>query len=397
MKKYFIYQCRENDCGFTALKMLLAKLSNNKAYLYLRNEKDDKYSFLELKTIAKNYGVIIEGFNYIDKNTIFDEHVPFIANINLLNHSKHSVLVNKIGKHVVEIYDPDIGIYKLTKRKFLKIFDGNVLLVEDKNIIIMNYKHTARSFYKVGHLLTLTIIKVFTAILPFCAMFFITNEFNFILPVILMTIYVIFEIMSQKYIAHFIKKTSSKFSSAIYSENIDIRKKKMMDLTTVNTGIVAIISSICYCSITILIISYLLIINEFLTIGIILIICLISCFNCFFINPILDKTKNSIKVVENALFSPEIDKMKFINLYGDLNKKITRFVSKLHIIQGLITITIFLLSLLLGGISSNFTLNYVVFFFLLFIFLYQNLNKFFMIKNDIKTHQRAKSRLNDVL
>ena len=52
--KYFIYQGNDHDCGFAALKMLLANLAKDKSYLYIpKPAKREYYTLEDLNDIAK--------------------------------------------------------------------------------------------------------------------------------------------------------------------------------------------------------------------------------------------------------------------------------------------------------------------------------------------------------
>ena len=66
---YVCYQGNDHDCGFAALKMLLANKVHNKSYLYIKKPSKKKdYTFQDLIRIAKSYGFVLSSFYTFTKH-----------------------------------------------------------------------------------------------------------------------------------------------------------------------------------------------------------------------------------------------------------------------------------------------------------------------------------------
>mgnify|MGYP002516034857 CR=1 FL=1 len=138
--KYYIKQIGEKDCGVTCIKMLLAIVYKNTDYLYYPHVNVETSSSLrDLINLAKKEGVIIKASRIIDKKALFKKTVscPFLIVINKKD-NLHMVLIKKITKSRVKVYDPSSGIYWISKNNLFKIWNGEIL--EVSNILTSNFK-----------------------------------------------------------------------------------------------------------------------------------------------------------------------------------------------------------------------------------------------------------------
>lgn len=124
--RHYILQAKEQDCGFTLVKILLASYQKSDEYLYLPCPKEEAFQMLELKTIAKENGLALEGrkltdmaeWKQIPKDSIC--HMQF-------QKTSHYVLLEKTRKNHVVIFDPAVGKMSLPKEEFLTHFTGYFL------------------------------------------------------------------------------------------------------------------------------------------------------------------------------------------------------------------------------------------------------------------------------
>lgn len=114
--KDFVFQNRLSDCGFCALKIALADMSQNPHYLYLKAPKKwGNYSFLDLVKVAKKQGYLLKGYQ------VPLHQIPPKKSIALLlkRGSFHYVYIKEIDPQYLYIYDPIKGKRKVKKEVFL--------------------------------------------------------------------------------------------------------------------------------------------------------------------------------------------------------------------------------------------------------------------------------------
>ncbi|TYS09042.1 peptide cleavage/export ABC transporter [Bacillus subtilis] len=132
-KKYqYVKQIDEKDCGAACLATILkhygSKLSINKIRDIAGTDKQGT-SALGLVRAAEQLGFSAKGVK-ADK-TALEEPItlPAIAHIILDGQLLHYVVIHKITKDQVIIADPGRGIIKYTKKEFLEIWTGILILL----------------------------------------------------------------------------------------------------------------------------------------------------------------------------------------------------------------------------------------------------------------------------
>ena len=129
--KYFIYQGNDHDCGFAALKMLLANLAKDKSFLYIpKPTKREYFSLDDIVQISKTYGISLEG-SECTKEYFDSLEVPCLTLID----DNHVVMVKKRKKMSLIIYDPGRGIVKMKKDEFLRRWRCILLEVQNPSEI----------------------------------------------------------------------------------------------------------------------------------------------------------------------------------------------------------------------------------------------------------------------
>lgn len=197
---YFCYQGNDSDCGFASLKMMMAYYSHNKSYLYIKKgSKKKDYSFLDLKNIAKQYEFNIDAYIVTDKN-LNELETPFLAKIN----NCHLVMVYKVNKNSVVVYDPKLGKTKYTVEKFKSIWSGECLERCDNSIPKkMNIKKPILLPKKVHYIEVIFICIIGGVLLT--GFYFIKEDSNFILVIGLLALFVIFELVENWYLIKNVK------------------------------------------------------------------------------------------------------------------------------------------------------------------------------------------------
>ena len=207
---FYIHQIGEEDCGITSLKMLLANHFQKEDYLYLHeDENHGPYSFMDLIEIAKEYGVTLSGVEIDEFNLDKYPKEPFLAVIMVSEESKHLVYVDKIKKESFIIFDPIEGRKVLKKDKFLDVFDGKALIVED----IKESKYVKKEDIDIPilHKVLSTVTQIVSYIALVIGMMFISNDSYIFLPIICFTIYIILQILLEKHLTFCMKIIDEKF------------------------------------------------------------------------------------------------------------------------------------------------------------------------------------------
>ena len=135
--KYSCLQESSSDCGFCALKVLLANLNNDSNYLSLENKKQGAYSMLDIKKLALEYKLELEGYKVEDSSLLSTLTFPFICQIKR-GKENHFVIVEKIKKGIFYVFDPSIGSLEINESIFLELFNQNVLTIKNHEKFKLN-------------------------------------------------------------------------------------------------------------------------------------------------------------------------------------------------------------------------------------------------------------------
>lgn len=193
---YFCYQGNNSDCGFASLKMMMASFAHNRSYLYIKKppNKNKNFTFLDLRHIASKYEFDIAAYFISDKD-LSNLELPFLAKLN----TNHLVLVNKIKKDTVVIYDPGYGIKKMKISEFKDKWTGECLerlensvpkKIQIKKPLLMSKKN--QYFQSI-------FLCVIAAIL-LVGFYFIKEDSNFLLVIGLLALFVICELVENWYL-----------------------------------------------------------------------------------------------------------------------------------------------------------------------------------------------------
>ena len=196
---YFISQAGQHDCAFTCLKILLANYHHDKNYLYLYSE-DRAYSFLDLKAIAKEHHMEINGVRVGSvKELIQGKEFPLIVTLKRKENYRHSVVVLNITPKYAYIYDPEVGKRKIRLDDFLEKWDSKALIVtKEKDYTKYKCETVAYDFIDKKDKITLPIWQLLSGASLLLGMYFINNKSYFFIPVILLSLFVICEILFRK-------------------------------------------------------------------------------------------------------------------------------------------------------------------------------------------------------
>jgi len=223
---YFISQVGQHDCAFACLKMLLANYHHDKNYLFLKGE-DKPYSFMDLKKIAANYhmdvsGIRISGSNEFERN----KEYPFIVTLEKRKGVKHSVLVLAMSRKYVKIYDPETGKRKLLREIFYSQWDHKALVVnKEPGYQKVKCDIQINDFIDKKDKITIPLWQIVSSISLAVGMYFINANSYFFVPIIFLSLFIIFEIMFRKNLI----SAMQRMDDNIFNYRINAEKEQFYD------------------------------------------------------------------------------------------------------------------------------------------------------------------------
>ena len=383
--KYYIKQIGEKDCGVTCVKMLLAIVYKNTDYLYYPHVNVETSSSLrDLINLAKKEGVIIKASRIIDKKALFKKTVscPFLIVINKKD-NLHMVLIKKITKSRVKVYDPSSGIYWISKNNLFKIWNGEIL--EVSNILTSNFKLKKIRVYP-KYFFWITILFQFLSLLSLItATFFIDKKFSFMISFLLFLSYIIFELLYQKIIILSLKY----FDNQIFLEECFFKRqdfnKYYLPMSKFKFSLVS--TPVKFIS------SFFMLVFGCIILGInnywsLLILAITFAFQYIFKkidNKFYKTKKNNLENIENKLLSnSNINGDEFKNEVKALNSQSYECISYNNFKRYFLIFLTICLSLIYIGFTGFISINYMFFHFFIFVFLQEQFEKIIEIDNDIE-------------
>ena len=202
---YVTYQANESDCGFVALKMLLATLNKNKSYLYLRKEKKLKgFSFSDLISIAGRYGVKLKAYKDEDRDLDFIFNKPALVLLDdSLAYNNHLVFLRKMRKGKVYFNDPSVGEVVMKEEEFKNCYSGKCLLVDsfDKR----PFKEKEPQLVTLKEFLPSIMFQVLSTISILMGLYFIKSDSFVFIPFIFIIVFTISELFENWYYIRLLK------------------------------------------------------------------------------------------------------------------------------------------------------------------------------------------------
>lgn len=142
-KKYpVIKQYDQVDCGPAALLSILQYYGGSTSLVHLReltNTGVNGSTMLDLVNTAKEIGFDAFGASG-EYEDLMKEQMPCIAHVIIDNRLQHFVVVYKINSKEVVIGDPGKGLYKLSKEKFLEIWQNKAVVLLKPGKELLNKK-----------------------------------------------------------------------------------------------------------------------------------------------------------------------------------------------------------------------------------------------------------------
>ena len=204
---YFISQVGQHDCAFTCLKILLANYHHDKNYLFIPG-KEEAYNFKELKDIAAQYhmGTLGIKINSVQE-LIGSKEFPFMITLEKSKGHRHSVIILSANRKYVRIFDPETGKRKIPLDTLYEQWDLRALIIKKEvDHVRVECDFKPQDFIAKKDKITLPIWQLLSGISLLLGVYFINANSYFFIPIILFSLFFIFEIFFRKGLINAMKR-----------------------------------------------------------------------------------------------------------------------------------------------------------------------------------------------
>ncbi|MCR5333027.1 MAG: hypothetical protein K6E11_03300 [Bacilli bacterium] len=384
--KYFCYQSNDHDCGFAALKMMLATLNHCRSYLYLpKNEKRSYFSFTDLKDIASKYGLTLKAYHYQVKEV--NELKPCLAVI----YGQHLVYIKDVSHGVYTIYDPAQGIYKMKASKFDEIWTGDTLEID--SYVKTEYKTKRNYIIPMRFFIVSALISVLAVVSLAIGFFFVKNDSYIFLPIIFIALFSICELVENWYLIKSINWFDKKYVPLIFENKNENAMDTYKDYINFKKDYFSFGRKFFSAMLTSSFVLVILILNDpinsIMLIGIVLLLIL---------ERLLFKRRDT-EFMDNLSHN---EQLLITNSNANLVEDILMishssggYVLNLSVRKCINTFIIIVLSFTMMMISQTVSVNYIIFHFAAYYLFYSNIDIVLTMGENKKQYDMSKARFLD--
>ncbi len=369
---YFISQVGQHDCAFTCLKILLANYHHDKNYLFLPC-KDDAYSFKDLKDIASEHHMEIIGIKINDgKELMESKEFPFIVNLEKKKGVKHSVLLLSINKKYAKVYDPENGKRKILLEVFFNQWDKKAMVAKnEKGHERIKCEERVTDFIDKKDKVTIPIWQMLSGISLLLGVYFININSYFFVPIIFLSLFLIFEIFFRKNLISALKRMDNKIFSYHLKANKDEYYEVYKTLEKYRYVALTIIPNFLYTILISIFVTVILIMNSVMNAIYVVIALSLAVIHVYVYMPIFKRKSNEIMEQESTIsdtknefeFHYVVQKAHDSAYQLGLSKNMFTYLEIAVLLMSIITIM---------AISGIINIVYVVFYLCISIYLKDN-------------------------
>ena len=394
MNKYYIPQIGNGDCGFAAMKMMVARLYEDENALYIKHdESKTNYSFQELKDEASKYGVNLLGVEINSKEALKEFKLPFIALLKISADVYHYVLVTKISFKTIYYSDPSEGDCSLSENNFMSIWTGKALIIEDFEKLDITFSNNLPKQDK-GHFFTL-ILQVMSALFLVFGIYFVNEQSNIYIPIIFLALFLITEIILRTFL---VKRMERLDIDYLPSVNLDKKKYHLFyrRYEEYKSGAITSKMNLVFIFISIIFLAVITLLNNIYNAFIILVPLLLAIIDTKYIDGVIKSKMVQIEFEEN-----EINGIKNIDMFKSQMKTIHKRgyqIAKVMLLKKYIYMSIILLtSLLTITFNETFSLPFLIFYFFIGYTLFEQYSNFMNYPLKQREFLISKVKLNNVI
>ena len=391
--KYYIKQILKNDCGFACLKMYLSYLYKDTSYLFLAQTLVDKeYSLYDIINIAKYNGVGLKAYSFDDKNLLLEKiKRPFLAIIKVDN-KKHMVFIRKVFLNFLVIFDPDRGVYVLSKNKFLKIWDTNILVFDKFKNSCIKHSRMNISGSKTCYFFSIFFELISSSFLV-VGISLLNYERYFHLVILFGILFLLFAGLSKIIINHNSKYINNKILNIIKEKSeIKVSKEFIELLTKYKYGGLNYYVSLFSSVLSLILISVIISLNVFINLYFVFLTVIIYFVLKISFYPLIKKIENQINKIENT-FTGKSENNVLSFALSDLQKKSDMLFKVLIIKKYIFYVSLFILVIGVCFLNNTFTLNFGFFYLIVYSIVFNLVEKIDTFKSKIKSEKEIKCKL----
>ena len=356
MMSYFCYQGNDSDCGFASLKMLLAILSKDRNYLFLKKPSNKKshFTIADLIKIGKGQGLELEPYK-VDSSGLLGMKTPFLA----LLSNNHMVLIKSIKKKSVLVHDPAIGKRRIKKDKLVKEFAGYVIQAgtietlqkcKDKEETILPIWRNVVQYAFVS------LIGAFLMI----GFYLLEDANNFVLLIVFLVTIAISELVENWYLIKNIKYFDNKFLAKFFKDKINRNKDRYGDYIEFKKTYFESNKSLALSLLLFFVLSVLLVLNDYHNLLVLVLILVVMVVGTFFSEKHNNALISEINELEAKAFK---DKDETTDTLLLANEKADRYATRIGVRKCIYAFVVAMLAIFMMVIDGTYTTNYVLFHF----------------------------------
>ena len=392
--RYIQYQANNNDCGFVSLKMLLASVSKNKSYLYLKKgSKKANFTFRDLIKIASEHGLTLKAYKDEEKDLSFLVKYPGLLLLNDgLTYNNHLVMVFRLRHGKVYFNDPNVGEVAMREDEFLDKYTGHCLLIDSYDRHDFSMK--APNLVTFSSLIPTFFLQFLSIVFLLVGLSFVRKDEYVFIPLIFITLFSLAELVENWYYIKLLKHFDDTYlvDYMRYSKDRvnDYKEYTSMKLLAYSKNR-NIFSSSAFAIAT----AIVLLINDAMNCFPILLIVCIAVIDYIVSTKIMDK--ENIAREESLI----MNKKTPLNDLGDylliLNHKTNKIGLNLSFKRCIITFVLLVVAVAMMLINHYVSTNYIIFTFAAYYFFYDQLVKIINAENTHVSYLKAKERFLEII
>lgn len=376
---YVCYQGNDHDCGFAALKMLMANRCKNKSYLYIKKpSKKRSYTFQDLIRLARSYGFVLSSF-YMPP-----EDVKSISSCSLVQlKNNHAVYIIKVGKKRITYFDPGEGKICVSHSEFAKIFSGYLIECTNSKDAREVDSKKPRMLSPWMDALHYVIIAVIFGMLM-AGIYLIQDNSSIIITMLFLLGFAIAELVENWYILKELKYFDNKYLSIFFSRSFNQNMDGYRFYTEYKSKYFIVSKLLLSSMIMITAFSVLLCLNDYRNVFAFLILLLIRMLDSILLSKKERKDIKTIDGIEATMFDSKTTLMRSLQRANDLSGRVALGLSLKKIAYLFISLCLSLGMMIVTGIVST---NFIIFHFGIYFLMSEsmgNVVSFFSNSTDRK-------------
>lgn len=391
MEQYMIKQTGPKNCGIAVTKMLLATCFNSATYLRL-NIKENLSDFSKIKDYVDQYDLALQGSKTDDFEDFYKNKNLIIIQISRHN-INHFLLIKRSGKHY-RVNDPSYGSYIMTKTELFANFTGYYLeLINEK---------VKRRKPNLSDLITLPIAKknlalfiflhVFSLISLFAAVLIFDDSSQMLFSILLVALSFMLYILSR----HFFMSMSQGYDQ-ISNTILETKTPKLFienfnKIQSMKTSFISPFINIFTSSITILMLLILLGINDVK----LLIVALMMIIFLTYLRSKEGRRVFHYYQLDELISYTSVDMERRKDHLQQISQKTHKFVQQNIFIEIIVDAGIVFLLMLVMVMNQLYSLNYLLLYFCLLLYLKSNIKMVLSWPQTISEYFNTINQLEDI-